>query len=487
MESPALDLDLCYRALCARDARFDGRFFVGVSTTGIYCRPICPARTPRRERCDFFRSAAAAERAGYRPCLRCRPELAPGAAPVDAGSRIAAAVLARIEAGALNDGGLEELARELGVSSRHLRRAVAREYGVAPVQLAQTQRLLLAKRLLTDTPLKVADVAYASGFSSLRRFNHLFRTRYRLSPSQLRRRLTEPKGATLALKLAYRPPLDWDALIAFLVGRGADGVEAREGHRYLRGLHLGDRRGWIVAEPIAHEAALRVTVAESLLPVLPVLLARLRALFDLDANPQAIREHLGADVRLRGAVARRPGLRVPGACDGFELALRAVLGQRISVRAATTLFGRFAQRYGDPLRTPFPAITRTGPRAERIAEDKPQRIAALGLRRAQAHTVRALARVTAEGRLRLAPDAPRQETLAGLMALPGIGEWTAQYVAMRALRDADAFPASDLGVLRALGLRKAQDARAQAEAWRPWRAYAAMHLWQDDGPRSNGA
>jgi AraC family transcriptional regulator of adaptative response / DNA-3-methyladenine glycosylase II len=474
-----LEFERCFLALCARDARFDGRFFVGVSSTGNYCRPICPARTPRREHCDFFPTAAAAERAGYRPCLRCRPELAPGAAPVDAGGRLAAAVLARIEAGALDGGGLETLARELGVSGRSLRRAVAREYGVAPVQLAQTQRLLLAKRLLTDTTLKVADVAYTSGFSSLRRFNHLFRTRYRLSPTRLRARAARPSDEPLALKLAFRPPLEWEALIGFLAGRGAAGVEATQGRRYLRALDVDGCLGWIAAEPLPDEAALRVRVSETLVPALPALLVRLRALFDLDANPRAIAEHLRTDPQLRGAVTRRPGLRVPGVVDGFELALRAVLGQRISVRAASTLFGRFARRYGDPLTTPHPALTHSGPRPERIAQDRPDRIAALGLRRAQAHTVRALACAVSEQGLRLTPDAPRAPTLKALVELPGIGEWTTQYVAMRALRDADAFPAADLGVLRALGLRTAKDALERAERWRPWRAYAVMHLWQE--------
>jgi len=444
-----LDSELCYRSLNARDSRFDGLFFVGVTSTGIYCRPICPTRVPRRDNCLFFANAASAERGGFRPCLRCRPELAPGKAPMDVVGRVAAAAVARIEAGALNDAGFDALATEMGLSGRQLRRSIEREYGVAPVELAQTRRLLLAKQLLTETRIKIADVAFASGFSSLRRFNHLFRTRYRLSPTDLRRnKLLTGGGDAITLRLAYRPPLDWEALLGFLVGRGAAGVEAADGERYLRVVRIGEHAGWIAAAPIKGAAALRVDVAITLLPVLTPLLARLRRLFDLDANPQAIAEHLSGDPRLSASLSRRPGLRVPGAFDGFELALRAVLGQQISVKAATTVFGRFARAYGEPMQTPFTALT-----------------------------VRILARAVSDGVVRLEPGVNPEQTVAALKELPGIGDWTAQYVAMRALRDADAFPASDLGIYRALGVSKPRDALAAAERWRPWRAYAVLHLW----------
>jgi AraC family transcriptional regulator of adaptative response / DNA-3-methyladenine glycosylase II len=477
-----LDDDLCYHRLEARDARFDGVFFVGVTSTRIYCRPICPARTPRRDRCRFFANAAAAEAAGFRPCLRCRPELAPGNAPVDTVARVAASAVARIEAGALNDGSLDDLAGALGLSGRQLRRAVEREYGVAPVQLAQTQRLLMAKRLLTDTSLAIADIAFASGFSSLRRFNHLFRTRYRLSPSQLRR---ESGGAgaaeadAITLRLSYRPPLHWEALAGFLAGRGAVGVEAFEAGRYVRALTFRGRSGWIALEPLVKEPALRFAASASLLPVLTPLLARVRALLDLDANPVSIDTHLSTDVRLRTLVVRNRGLRVPGALDGFELALRAVLGQQVSVRAATTLFGRFADAFGAPVTVAqHAALARSGPDAARVAGASLDQIAALGLPRQRALTVRALARAVASGELRLEQGVDSARTIARLCELPGIGDWTAQYVAMRALRDADAFPASDLGVLRALGVTRAREATAIAESWRPWRAYAVMHLWR---------
>jgi AraC family transcriptional regulator of adaptative response / DNA-3-methyladenine glycosylase II len=478
----SLDAELCYRSMHARDSRFDGVFFVGVTSTGIYCRPICPTRLPRRQNCLFFANAASAEREGFRPCLRCRPELAPGLAPMDAVGRVSAMAVARIEAGALNEAGIESLAAELGLSGRQLRRSIERAYGVAPVELAQTRRLLLAKQLLTETRLKVADVAFASGFSSLRRFNHLFRSRYRLSPTALRRsRNIAVGGDTVTLRLAYRPPLDWSALLGFLVGRGAAGVEAIEGQRYLRAVRLGGHAGWIAAAPLFNEAALQLEVASTLLPVLTPLLARLRRLFDLDANPQAIAEHLSRDPRLGLSLSRRPGLRVPGAFDGFELALRAVLGQQISVKAATTVFGRFAGAYGEALATPFPGLTHTGPRAVAIAAASLEQITALGLTRARALTVQGLARAVCSGTVRLEPSVSVDEAVAALKELPGIGDWTAQYVAMRALRDPDAFPASDLGIYRSLGVSKPREALAAAEAWRPWRAYAVMHLWAGYG------
>ncbi len=477
-----LDDDLCYHRLEARDVRFDGMFFVAVTSTRIYCRPICPARTPRRDRCRFFTNAASAEAAGFRPCLRCRPELAPGNAPVDAVTRVATAAMARIEAGALNEGSLDDLATELALSGRQLRRAIEREYGVAPVQLAQTQRLLMAKRLLTDTSLNIADVAFASGFSSVRRFNHLFRTRYRLSPSQLRRTRDAVGGAdtdAITLRLSYRPPLHWEALAGYLASRGASGMEAFEGGRYVRMVTFQNRAGWIALEPLAGMPALRFTVSTSLVPVLTPLLAKIRAMLDLDANPVSIDTHLSADSRLRALVTRSRGLRVPGAFDGFELALRAVLGQQISVKAATLLFRRFASIFGTPMAVAqHPTLTHGSPDAARIADASLDRLAALGLPRARALTVQTLARAVADGDLRLDHRADSERTMAQLCELPGIGDWTAQYIAMRALCDADAFPASDLGVLRALGVTRPRDAVAIAEAWRPWRAYAVMHLWR---------
>lgn len=472
-----LDADACYAALKARDARFDGRFFVGVSTTGIYCRPICPARTPAPDRCRFYAHAAAAEEAGFRPCLRCRPELAPGAAVVDARASAAQWVFARIESGGLNEADLESLSAEYGLSSRQLRRALVAEFGITPVRLAQTRRLLLAKQLLTETRLPVATVAHASGFASVRRFNDLFRTRYALNPLALRRRIATGTGAEVVLRLSYRPPLDWPALLAFLVGRGAAGVETRDGDRYLRSVHLGGTRGWIAAAPVPGRHQLAVEISAGLVPVLDRLLPRLRRLFDLDAHPAAIAEVLATHPRLAAGFALRPGLRVPGALDGFELALRAVLGQQVTVKAATTLFGRFAKRFGVACEVRFPGLVFHAPEATVVAAASLQALIDLGLTQRRADTVWRLARAVADGTLDLDAGGLLPQQLERLQAIPGIGPWTAQYIAMRGLRDPDAFPHSDLALMKALDCRRPAEALARAEDWRPWRAYAALHLW----------
>jgi AraC family transcriptional regulator, regulatory protein of adaptative response / DNA-3-methyladenine glycosylase II len=468
-----LDANSCYQAMLARDPRFDGRFFVGVATTGIYCRTICTVRTPRRESCTFYPSPSAAERAGYRPCLRCRPELAPGSAPVDAAGRLAAAVASRIEDGALADRRVEELAAEIGVSDRHLRRVLKSQLGVTPVELAQTQRLLLAKRLLTDTGLSVTDVAFASGFSSVRRFNALFRERYRLNPTDLRKaRTLAVSSETLVCELSYRPPLDWDALLDFVAGRASRGVEARDGSRYLRTVAFGAHRGWITVEPSPGAPALRVTLAAALLPVLMPTLARVKRLFDLAAEPQQIAAHLGP------LAAARPGLRVPGAFDGFEVAVRAVLGQQVSVAAASTLASRLTAAFGEPIETPVASLTHLPPTAAQVAGLEPTALASIGIPAARARSIVALAGAVAREEISLEPGAEIGATMARLKALPGIGEWTAQYIAMRALAWPDAFPHTDLGIQKALEETDPRRVLHIAEAWQPWRAYAAMHLWR---------
>ncbi|HSW23603.1 MAG TPA: AlkA N-terminal domain-containing protein [Burkholderiaceae bacterium] len=471
-----LDPDHCYAAIKARDARFDGLFFVGVSTTGIYCRPVCAVRTPGRDRCSYYANAASAEAAGYRPCLRCRPELAPGSSPNDATRRLADIAVARIEAGSA--GSLEELAAELSISSRQLRRVVEREYGVTPVALAQTRRLLLAKQLLTDTPLKMADVAYAAGFDSLRRFNHLFRTRYGLNPGALRRKAVVDDGSgSVTLRLGYRPPLAWTALAGFLSSRGVTSVERLEGQEYRRSVRIGEHRGWIAVTPARGQPQLLVTVAPTLLPVLGPLLAKLRRLFDLDAHPGVIEAQLSRDPRLGAWLRATPGLRIPGTLDGFELALRAILGQQITVKAATTVFGRFAEHFGEPIVTPWAGLDRLAPRAEALADASLEQIIRRGVTSKRAETVQGLARAVAEQRIRLEPSAAPEETARALLALPGIGPWTAQYIALRALGDPDAFPTADLGLMKALAIDKPAALLAAAEPWRPWRGYAAIHIW----------
>ncbi len=348
-----LDPESCYRAFATHDARFDGRMFVGVASTGVYCRPVCPARRPRRENCRFYVSAAAAEREGFRPCLRCRPELAPGNASVDAQARLAQAAASLIEDGLASDAGLEAIAARLRVTDRHLRRVFQAEFGVTPVEYSQTHRLLLAKRLLTDSALPVTQVAFAAGFGSLRRFNALFNARYRVSPTGLRRHVkTGTTQDTLRFELAYRPPLDWVALLAFLAGRAIAGVESVGATTYRRTVSIEHRgaahRGWIeVRQAPRQKAALAVALAPSLSAVIPQVLARVKHLFDLACDPLAVAERLGP------LAAARPGLRVPGAFSGFEIAVRAVLGQQVTVKAARTLAGRFAARFGTPLTTPF--------------------------------------------------------------------------------------------------------------------------------------
>ena len=494
---PSLDPERCWKALSARDARFDGRFFVGVSSTGIYCRPVCSARTPRPAHCHFFGSAALAERNGYRPCLRCRPELAPGYSSVDARERLAQAGAALIEDGALGEGGVSQVARRLGVTDRHLRRVFDAQFGVSPIEYAQTQRLLLAKRLLTDTDLPVTEVALASGFSSLRRFNDCFATRYRLAPTELRRaapagRLanTDALGHSLNFRLAYRPPLDWDALLSFLSRRAISGVEAittvSAGRRktaavYRRVVRVpgpggAERLGWIeVGRPTGAGAArhlLEVQLSASLVDAIPAVLGRVRRAFDLGARPDEVALGLG------DLAAGFEGIRLPGAFDGFEIAVRAVLGQQVTVRQASILVGRVVAAFGEPVLTPWADLHHAFPTPQRMAVCEASALGEMGIIGTRSRAIIELAGQLADGRLRLDPDVEPEATMAKLTAMAGIGDWTAQYIAMRALGWPDAFPAADAGVFKALGVRTAAQARAAAQAWRPWRGYAVMHLWR---------
>jgi len=462
-----------YRAVISRDARFDGRFFVGVSSTRIYCRPVCPSKRPALANCDFFRHAAAAEVAGYRPCLRCRPELAPGHAPIDSANQLATAAIKQIEEGILSDHGISAFAMRLGVSTRHLRRIFNENLGVTPIQLAQTHRLLLARQLLIDTDLPIIDVAFASGFSSLRRFNALFLKRYSAAPRVLRqnkRRVTEANSCVC--RLSYRSPFDWESLLAFFSRRVFAGVEEVSDGLYRRTVEIGAHRGWISVENDAPRCCLRAEVSVSLLPVLMQVLARLRRLFDLQALPAEISSHLGS------LAHAYPGLRVPGSFDGFEMAVRAILGQQISVRAATTLAARLTQQFGSSIATPFPALTHLGPRADVISKIPVSELAAIGITQARAKSILALAQAVSTGSVSFDPAVSIEKALVRLKELPGIGNWTAQYFAMRALGWPDAFPESDLGILKALGTKTPSQAASIAEGWRPWRAYAAMHLWK---------
>ena len=472
-----LDPDACYRALAAHDSRFDGRFFVGVSSTGIYCRPVCNVRMPRRENCLFFPSAAAAEVAGYRPCLRCRPELAPGHASVDASERLARGAANLIENGVLDDGGIETLAARVGVTSRHLRRIFEAEYGVSPVEYAQTQRLLLAKRLLTDTALPVTEVALASGFASVRRFNALFRSRYRMAPGRLRKdRGAGALPATLAFELAYRPPYDWKAMLEFLGHRAIAGVESVTADAYVRSVAIPHREASTrAASRCARPGASRRFASpcrRRSRRSCPPCCRGSSMLFDLTCDPTQVALVLGP------LAAKHPGLRVPGTFDGFELAVRAIVGQQVSVRGARTVLGRIARSFGEALPGGDGDVTHVFPAAARLAEESCASLAAAGLTGARARAIIALAAAMGSGDLVLDPEGDVDATIERLQSLPGIGAWTAQYIAMRALRWPDAFLAGDLVVRRVLRAARPAQALERARAWRPWRAYAVMHLWR---------
>jgi AraC family transcriptional regulator of adaptative response / DNA-3-methyladenine glycosylase II len=485
--------DVCARALDARDARFDGLFFVGITTTRVYCRPVCPARVSYRDRRRFFESAAAAERAGFRPCLRCRPELAPGRALVDAVPRLAHAAARRIAAGALYGRNVAELAHDLGVSARHLRRVMERELGVSPVELAQTHRLLLAKQLLADTALPVTRIAYGSGFQSLRRFNAAFRAQYRMPPTAVRRPgraprsdVSPPQGDILQLTLSYRAPLAWDALLCVLHREAIPGVETVHGQRYARTVRLDGRTGYLFAEQTARTAAdrvgrsshgsaqLNVGVSPSLVPVLMPLLARLRRLFDLDAEPTVVDAHLEQG-GLGALVQRRPGLRLPGAFDGFDVAFHTLLRERTR-GGAGGLVERAVQALGDPIDTGMPGLERLAPAPERVAAGGAGELIALGVPARRAHAIATIAQLVVANELRLEPGADAIATRRMLLAISGVGERHATTIVMRALSWPDAFPAAVRTLQRAAGVSSAAGLRARAERWRPWRAYAALHL-----------
>jgi AraC family transcriptional regulator of adaptative response / DNA-3-methyladenine glycosylase II len=481
-----LDEEICERARLAQDSRFDGRFFIAVRSTGVYCRPICPVRPPKRENVSFFPSAAAAHEAGFRPCLRCRPESSPGT-PASAGTAATVVrALRLIEQGALSEGSVETLAARLGIGSRHLGRLFSKHLGASPVKIAQTHRLHLAVKLLHETGLPIAHIAAASGFGSVRRMNEVVKRCYARPPSALRREgHDEACSGGVQLELAYRPPLDWMYLREFLALRALPGVESVGGDVYRRSIEIRDQRGWIAVEPVAGRDRLRLTVELPKVTSLAAIVGRVRAMFDLDAEPTAIARDLSRDPALAEEVARRPGLRVPGAWDPFELAVRAVLGQGVSVAAARTLAGRVVARFGEDAPQPARAagLARLFPRADPlVAAD----LAPLGVTAGRAAAIRALARAHRDGRLDLSGAQDLERFAASLETVPGVGPWTAQYIAMRSGGHPDAFPASDLGLRRGaaacLGARSGDlDARAleaRAAAWRPWRAYAAMYLWQ---------
>ncbi len=489
-----LDRDACYRALVTRDARFDGQFFTAVRTTRIYCRPICPARTPKLENIVFMPSAAAAQAAGFRPCLRCRPETSPDLPAWYGTSSTVSRAMALIAAGGLNDRPVDGLAGRLGIGERQLRRLFQKHLGASPAAVAQTRRVLFAKQLITETQMPMAEIALAAGFSSLRRFNDTIRTLYGRPPRSLRRD-EAPADASSAIRLTlpFKPPYDWAAIIAFLAVRAIGGVELVRPDCYARSIAIGSAQGTIVVRPAEGRNALIATIHFPDISALPLIVARIRRLFDLGADPDVIGAQLAEDPRLAPLVAARPGLRVPGAWDGFELAVRGILGQQITVGAATALARRLVAccgtrlaEIGDGMLT---GLTHVFPAPGRIAAQE-ELGKVLGMPRSRAAAIVGLARATSAAPKLFEPGRGLDESIASLVALPGIGVWTAQYIAMRALREPDAFPAADIGLLRAManpdGRPTPAALLARAESWRPWRAYAALHLWTHDAASRPG-
>ena len=475
------DPHICEQARLSRDARFDGLFFTAVSSTGIYCRPVCPAPRPKRENVRYYANAAAAEAAGFRPCLRCRPELAPGNDQWQRGDHVVARALKLIEAGMLAEQSLDELAARVGIGARQLRRLFVERVGAPPISVHTTRRLLFAKQLLTETALPVTEVALASGFRSLRRFNAAFAQANRIAPRELRRHPRALAGAALVLRLGYRPPYDFEALLAFLRTRALPGVEQVDEHSYARVFGPADAPGWLrLSAWPGGEHALQLQLHCPQPTHLLGVVTTLRRMFDLDANPQVIADTFRHDAILGPLLARRPGLRLPGGWDGFEIAVRAVLGQQISVAAARTLATRIVQRWGESLPVaPMPGLERLFPTPAALAHADLREI---GLTTTRAATISGMAQALLDGRVDFRAEQSLDEFVARWIALPGIGEWTAHYIAMRALSDPDAFPAADLILRREattdaapLGTKALTE---RANAWRPWRAYAVIHLWR---------
>ena len=470
------------RARRSRDARFDGQFYIGVRTTGIYCRPICPANTPKSENVTFFPTAAAAGEAGYRPCLRCRPECAPGTPAWSGTSTTVRRGLRLIANGALDDSTIEDLAARLGVTSRHLRRLFTRHLGASPLAVAHTRRLHFAKQLIDQTRLPMQDIAVAAGYGSVRRFNDAFVKTYGRSPRELRRTgdaaAAGDPDTVLTVSLSCRAPFDWSSLLAFFAARAVPGVESIDGGCYRRTVKIDGQPGVIEVRQDQDKVLLAMhgIATQNIFPVVQ----QCREVFDLDAPMQEITRVLSQDALLARRLGRSPGVRVPGAWDGFELAVRAVLGQQISVKAATTIAGRLAKAYGEPVKDKAGSgLTRLFPVPERLARAQFKN---MGITTNRAATLRRLASAVIDGSLNFDTAQDPAAFRESLLAIPGIGEWTAQYVAMRALKNPDAFPAADLGLLRAFdtpGQERLRPAHLEemSQAWRPWRAYAALLLW----------
>jgi AraC family transcriptional regulator of adaptative response / DNA-3-methyladenine glycosylase II len=478
-----LDRESCYKAALSRDQRFDGRFFIGVTSTGIYCRPICPARTPKQKNMKFFACAAAAEEAGFRACRRCRPESAPGT-PAWLGTSVTVArALRLISEGALDESNLDLLAERVGIGERHLRRLFNDELGVSPFAVAQTRRIHFAAKLLEETDLPIGEVAFGAGFRSIRRFNDVMKKSFGKAPSNLRqgidRNQSQDESGKLCLKIPFRPPYDWQQVIGFLQARAIPGVEVINLDGYRRTFTIQNTAGVLEVKPARDKNWFYLFIPPIDTRFLRVIVERVRRLFDCNADPMRISEHLRQDGTLAPVVKRFAGLRVPGAFDPFEIAVRAILGQQITVAGATTLSGRLVQTFGTQIFTgSSEKLTHLFPTAEVLATAD---LSNIGLPQARAQTISALAQAVVENPMVLEGLNSLDETITALMEIKGIGNWTAQYIAMRVLGEPDAFPASDLALRQALTtgdeLVSAKAVEQQAETWRPWRSYAAMFLW----------
>lgn len=474
-----------YKAFESGDTRFDGQVFVGVSSTGIYCRTVCKAKMPKYENCLFFRTAAEAEAAGFRPCMTCRPELAPGLSLVDAGSNLARRAAQMLQARCASSTSVESIAAKLGYTDRHLRRAFEAEYGVTPAQYLRTCRLLLAKSLLTDTDLPVSRVAKASGFGSVRRFNDAFKEHYRLTPSDLRKRQgkTGIRAGTIALYLSYRPPYRFSELLAFFRDRALAHVELVDDTSYMRTVRLEDRDGniacgWVRVEDDPANNQLVVTMSDELVPVVSEVIARVRRMFDVDSDPVAISQALSP---LEKAVpgVRIDGIRVPGCFDAFEIACRAVIGQQVSVKAANKLAGRIAERYGEKVETGIEGLDRAWPSAAAVRSlaNVENAFGELGLIKTRSRAIDAIAALIDEGALDLDIGTVVEEQMEALLQIRGIGPWSANYIAMRTMSYPDAFLETDAGVAHALPELTPKERLALVEDCRPWRSYAVLALW----------
>jgi AraC family transcriptional regulator of adaptative response / DNA-3-methyladenine glycosylase II len=479
---PLIDPRVCEQARLSRDARFDGLFFIAVTSTGIYCRPVCPAPSPKPANVRYYPNAAAASAAGFRPCLRCRPELAPDSPEFRQADGVIARALKLIHDGALDDGNVAALAQRVNLGERQLRRLFDSRLGAGPVAVHTTRRLLFAKQLLTETGLPITEIALAAGFQSLRRFNACFRDGYRMAPRDLRRGGTPTTGDALRLRLGYRPPYDFPAMLEFLGKRAIPGVERVTATSYERGFGEPESPGWLRVSQVSNQDALQLEVKIAQTTALPGLVTRIRRMFDLDADPQAIHRSLAANPVLRKAIKQHPGQRVPGGFDGFEIAVRAVLGQQVSVAAARTLAARIVRQFAPANLEPDTLQARFPTPAQLV--DAP--LEGMGITGARAACIRGVARALLEGQVSFAAEQTLDAFVESWTRLPGIGDWTAQYIAMRALSHPDAFPAGDLILRRAAAtgdkLLSEKALRTLAEPWRPWRAYAVLHLWRSSAP-----